>query len=213
MGMPDDKERAADILRVPDGERIWLTLIDYALKLAQRYGWRSDKALPQGFSPGDVAKDVIIKVLEGDRTWAEAKEPSVLNALKGMVRSDMGHLFADYEASRVEPVARTLPNGTERTADSFPGHDPSPEEEVLRAERIRLEMTALDMVREEVEGNPELESVFLALYESGSPKDIAQLTGLPIQRVYSLRRELNRIAVKISPARVAREAKERRKHE
>lgn len=205
-------ERAVEILRGPDGERIWLALLDYAHKLARRYGWRTDKTLPQGFSPGEVANDVIIKVIEGGRTWDEAKEPVLLNALKGMVRSDIGHLFDDYEASRVEPIERTFPDGSARTADSFGGNHPSPEEEVLYGERVRLEMTALDLIREAVEGKSELESVFLALYESDSSKEIARLTGLPIERVYSLRRELTRIAAKITPARVAREAMERRKH-
>jgi len=91
--------------------------VDYAHKLARRYGWRTDKTLPQGFSPGGVAKDVIIKVIEGDRTWDEAKEPNFLNALKGMVRSDIGHLFDDYEASRIEPIERTLPDGSVRGKD------------------------------------------------------------------------------------------------
>ena len=207
------RERAVEILRSPDGERTWLALVDYAHKLARRYGWRTDKTLPQGFSPGDVAKDVIIKVIEGDRTWDEAKEPALLNALKGMVRSDIGHLFDDHEATRIEPIERTLPDGSARTADSFGGNHPSPEEELLHGERVRLEMTALDLIREAVEGKSELESVFLALYESDSAKEIARLTGLPIERVYSLSRELTRIAAKITPARVAREAMERRKHE
>jgi hypothetical protein len=206
-------ERAVEILRGPDGERIWLALVDYAHKLARRYGWRTDKTLPQGFSPDGVAKDVLIKVSQGNRTWDEAKEPSLLNALKGMVRSDIGHLFDDYEALCVEPIARTLADGSERTTDSFSGKDPDPEEVLLHGERVRLEMTALDLIRETVEGKPDLESVFLALYESESPKDIARLTGLPIERVYSLRRKLDRIARKITPARVAREARERRKHE
>jgi hypothetical protein len=73
-------------------------------------------------------------------------------------------------------------------------------------------MTALDLIRDAVEGKSELESIFLALYETDSPQEIAKLTGLPIERVYSLRRELGRAAAKITPARVAREAKERRKH-
>jgi hypothetical protein len=206
-------EHAVEILRGPDGERIWLVLVDYAHKLARRYGWRTDKTLPQGFSPGDIAKDVIIKVIEGARTWDEAKEPALLNALKGMVRSDIGHLFDDYQASRVEPIERTFPDGSARTADSFGGNHSSPEEELLHGERVRLEMTALDLIREAVEGKSEFESVFLALYESDNSKEIARLTGLPIERVYSIRRELTRIAAKITPARVAREAMERRKHE
>ena len=210
--MTDCRERAGEVLRGPDGERIWLALLDYAHKLARRYGWRTDKTLPQGFSPGEIANDVIIKVIEGERIWDEAKEPSILIALKGMVRSDIGHLFDDYEASRIEPIERAFPDGSSRTADSFRESHPNPEQEFLHDERVRLEMTALDLIQEAVEGKSELESVFLALYDSDSSKEIAQLTGLPIERVYSLSRELTRIAAKITPARVAREARERRKH-
>ena len=205
-------ERAVEILRGPDGERLWLALLDYAHKLARRRGWRIDKTLPQGFSPGEIANDVIIKVIVGERIWDESKEPSILIALKGMVRSDIGHLFDDYEASLIEPIERTFPDGSARTADSFGGNHSSPEEALLHGERVRLEMTALDLIREAVEGKSELESVFLALYESDSSKEIARLTGLPIERVYSVRRELTRIAAKITPARIAREAMERRKH-
>ena len=209
--MAPTKERAAQILRGPDGERIWLALLDYAHSLARRYGWRSDKTLPQGLSPGGIAKDMVIKVLVGDRTWDETKEPVLLNALKGMVRSDLGHAFDEYETSHVEPVTQSLPDGQERTADSFAGADPNPEQLLLHAEQTRLEMTALDLIREQVEDRPELESVFLALYESSDCQDIARLTNLPIERVYSLRRELGRIAARITPARVAREVWERRK--
>jgi hypothetical protein len=206
------KERAVEILRGPDGERIWLALVDYAHKVARRFGWRSDKTLPQGFSPGEVANGVIIKVLEGVRTWDEAVEPSFLNALKGMVKSDIRHLFGDYEAAHVEPIERTLPDGRTRTAETIAGDHPRPDQQLLRAEQTRLEMTALDLVREAVEGNAELESVFLALHYCASSEEIATMTGLPVEQVYSLRRELDRTAAKITPARVAREASDRRKH-
>jgi len=211
--MAEGKERAAEILRGPEGERIWLTLVDYSVKYARRFGWRSDKTLPKGFSPEEIAKDVLIKVLEGKRVWDEAKEPILLNALKGMVQSDLSHLFDDYEGTHIEPTDRDLPDGPQLTADSFPGQGLNPEEETLQSERNRLEATALDLIRAEVEGNLELESVFLALYDSDKPKEIARLTGICAERVYSLCRELERIAAKITPSRVAREAKERRKHE
>jgi hypothetical protein len=205
-------ERAVEILRGADGERMWLALVNYACKFARRRGWRTEKTLPQGNSPEGVAKDVIIKVIEGKRTWDEAKEPALLDALKGMVRSDIGHLFDDYEASSVEPVESILPNGSTRSADSFGGNVANPEEELLDSERARLEQTALDLIWEAVQGKSEHELVFLALYESGNSQEIARLTGLPIQRVYSLCRELDRIAARISPARVAREALARRNH-
>jgi hypothetical protein len=208
------KERAAEILRGPDGERIWLALVDYAQKLARRRGWRSDKTLPQGSSPRDIVGDVVIKLLEGERIWDETKEPSLLNASKGMVRSETGHLFADYEVSHVEPIEKTVPDGNQRNAEMFEKEVPypNPQQELLEREQAHLEMTALVLILEEIEGEGDLESVFLALYTSDSPQEIAEQTGLPLQRVYSLRRELQRKAAKITPARVAREARERRKH-
>lgn len=208
------KERAAQILRGPDGERIWLTLVDYSQKLARRYGWRTDKTLPQGASPGDVVDEVVIKVLEGERTWDESREPSLLNALKGMVRSEIGHLFDDYEATHVEPIEKTLSDRSQRTSEMFEREVPyaNPQQELLEREQSHLEMTALLLLLEEIEGEGDLESVFLALYASDSPQEIARQTGLPIERVYTLRRELERKAAKITPGRVAREARERRKH-
>ncbi len=207
--MPNSRERAAEILRGPDGERLYLLLLDYSQKLARRFGWRTGKTLPHSASPASIASEVIVKVLTGDRTWDETKEPSLLNALEGMVKSDMGHLFGGYETEHVEPIDRTLTDGVERTADSFESREPNPEELLLRTEQTRLEMAALELILKEVEGDPELESVFLALYETGSSKEIARLTSIPVERVYSLRREIKRIAARITPARVARAVREK----
>ncbi len=213
--MPDSRERAAEILHGPDGERDYLLLLDYAQQLARQYGWRAGKSLPQSASPKSVANQVIVKVLTGERTWDETKEPSLLSALKGMVKSDMGHLFSAYETEHVESIDRTLTNGVERTADSFESRELNPEELLLKTEQVRLEMAALELILKEVEGNPELESVFLALYDSGSSEEISRLTGIPVDRVYSLCREVKRIAARISPARVARAVREKegRTHE
>jgi hypothetical protein len=209
--MLDARDLAAEILRAPEGERTWLSLVDYATNLARRYGWRNGMALPQGYSPDGIAKDVVIKVLEGQREWDPSKEPSLLGALKGMVKSDIGHLHKSYETRQVEPIAQSLPDGSERTAEHFELTQLNPEEKVLRAEEVELEVTALDLIREEVERKPELESEFLALYETGKSEEIARLTGLPVERVYALRRELIRIAGRITPERVVRAARERKR--
>lgn len=209
--MSDATERAAEVLRGPEGKQLYLRLVDYAQRISRRYGWRTGKVLPQGMEPDSLANDVVRKVLQGERTWDASREPSLLNALKGMVRSDIGHLFSENETHLVEPIGVVLPDGTERTADHFRSGASNPEGILLQGEQTRLEMTALDLIRQEVEGTGDLELVFLALYESDSPHDIARDTGLPIERVYSLRRELDRIAKKITVARVAREARGRRK--
>lgn len=204
-------KRAGEVLRGPDAPDIYLRLLDYARALARRKGWRTDKTLPQGESPESITNEVLRKVLEGQRTWDENKEPSLLNALKGMVKSELGHLFERFETKHVESTEQITPDGSERTADSFESSDRNPLEEVLQIERTQLEITALDLIRERVEGNEELECVFLALHYSDGREEIARETGLPVERVDYLRTKLERIAQTIKPASVARFAKERRR--
>jgi len=207
--MSTGKERAASILQGPEGEEIYLRLVSYAEVLARVHGWRAGADLPGNASPPSIVHDVLAKVLDNVRTWDEKKEPLLLNALKGMVRSDLGHLYEKLEESLVEPIDAPLHDGEERTADSFPSTKVlNPEQHLLRQERTRQELAAMSLVLKEAEGKPDAELVLLALYESDSPADIAAMTGLPIERVYSARRELDRIVRKIPLARVIRAARD-----
>ena len=206
--MPNGRERAADILHGPEGQEIYFRLVRYADMLARIYGWRTGAVLPGSASPRSIVHDVVVKVLKGTRSWDERKEPALLNALKGMVRSEIGHLYERVEESLVEPINVVLPDGEERTGDFFPStklHPGglNPEQHLLRQERTKLEFAALNLLLKEIEGNDDLESVFLALHETDSPSEIAAKTNIPIQRVYSARRELDRIVARI-PLRCAR---------
>jgi hypothetical protein len=216
--MSNGKERAAAILHGTEGEEIYLRLVRYAEVLARMHGWRTGKALAGGESPRSVVNNVVLKLLDPDgaRTWDETKEASLLNALKGMVRSEIGHLYEKLEEGLVEPINIPLPDGQERTGDSFPSTDLhlnalNPEQQLLRNERENLEFAAMTVVLREVEGNGDLESVALALCDADSPSKIAAMTGLSIQRVYSARRELDRIVRKIPLARVIRAARDESK--
>ena len=178
-------------------------------------GWRTGATLPGVASPSSLAHNVIVKLLEPDgaRTWDEEKEPSLLNALKGMVRSEIGHLYKKLEETLVEPISILLPDGEERTGDSFASatlhpEELDPEQELLRQERENLGLAAMTLLLREVEGNNELESVALAICDADSSAEIAAVTGLPVQRVYSARRELDRIVRKIPRARVMRAARD-----
>jgi hypothetical protein len=216
--MSSGKERAAEILHGPEGVQIYLQLVSYVHTLARIRGWRAGSELPGRASPRSVAHEVVVKLLTptGARTWDEGKEPCLLNALKGMARSEIGHLYQKLEASVVEPIGILLPDGEERTADSFPSTTvhPSalnPEEQLLQDERACLAHAAQTLLMRDVEGDPHLELVVLALAETDNPKEISGLTGLPIQRVYSARRQIERIVHRITPARVIRAARDESK--
>jgi hypothetical protein len=211
--MPSGKERAAEILHGPEGLQTYLQLVNYARTLAVVRGWRSGADLPGGASPRTVVHDVVEKLLTGVRTWDEMKEPSLLNALKGMVRSEIGHLYQKVEVNLVEPIGVLLPDGEERTADSFPSPSVqpaalNPEEQLLQDERGRLAYAAQTLLMREVEGNPDLELVVLATAESDDPAEISRLTDLPVQRVYAARRQIDRIVHRITRARVIRAARD-----
>jgi hypothetical protein len=213
--MSSGRERAASILNGPEGSEIYRQLVRYADLLARMRGWRTGATLPGVASPSSLAHNVIVKLLEpdGTRTWDEEKEPSLLNALKGMVRSEIGHLYKKLEETLVEPISILLPDGEERTGDSFASatlhpEELDPEQELLRQERENLGLAAMTLLLREVEGNNELESVALAICDADSSAEIAAVTGLPVQRVYSARRELDRIVRKIPRARVIRAARD-----
>jgi hypothetical protein len=216
--MSTGKAQAAAILRGPDGEELYLRLVRYTEWLARVHGWKEGRILPGGASPRSIAHEMVSRLLdpEGLRTWDGKKEPSLLNALKGMVRSEIGHLYQKLEESAVQPINIPLPGGDERTGDSFPStalrpDELNPEEQLLRQEKDKLQSAAMTLILKEVEGNGDLESVALALYDADNLSDIAAETGLSIERVYSVRRELERIARKIPVARVIRAAQQGRK--
>ena len=75
--MSNGKERAATVLRGPEGEEIYLRLVRYAERLARMHGWRVGADLPGASSPKSIVNDVVIKVLEGVRIWDERREPSL----------------------------------------------------------------------------------------------------------------------------------------
>ena len=216
--MPDGKQRAADILHGPEGQETYFQLVRYSERIARIYGWTTDAILPGGASPKSVVNEVLKRLLDpnGPRNWDEKKEPVLLIALKGMVRSEIGHLYDRIEESLIESVNIALPDGKERTGDFFPSTkvhpgELNPEQHLLRQERTKLEFAAMKLVLEEVKGKDDLELVFLALYDTNSPSEIGATTGLPIERVYSARRELDRIVARISRARVVRAAREEKK--
>ncbi len=70
-------------------------------------------------------------------------------------------------------------------------------------------MVALDLILREVERHGDLESLFLALRVTDNLQEVARVTGLSIDRVYSCRRQVERITSRITPERVARVAKEK----
>lgn len=211
--MPDSPERAARLLRGPDGKRIYLQLLRIAAWIAWRYGWRRDEKgetlLPFGATPESIVHTVIEKVLEGQRTWQGDGEASFIIAAIGMIRSETSHIFEKPEAKVVEPIIQAERTDGSDDERDFASNDPSPEAQLLEQERETLDRTRYDLLLTEIQDDEELSDVVIALHDTHSPAEIAERTGIDIKRVYQDIRTLKRKAAAIRLPLVARAAKER----
>ena len=101
---------------------MYLQLVRYAENLARMHGWQVDVLMLRHQSRNLIVNEVLAKLLDqdGGRNWDERKEPSLLNALKGMVRSEIGHLFKKPEVTLLESISKPLMDGNESDGRHFP---------------------------------------------------------------------------------------------
>jgi len=91
-------------LQEADWVDIGIRLTAYAMWKARNYRWRTRQvwALAAGKTPEDVAREAIVKVLDGSRAWEPERGP-LLPYLQGIVDSLMSHLAASMDNTIVEP--------------------------------------------------------------------------------------------------------------
>jgi DNA-directed RNA polymerase specialized sigma24 family protein len=109
-------------LREADWEDIGVRLTAYAMWKARNYRWRTGQvwALAAGNTPEDVAREAIMKVLDGSRAWEPARGP-LLPYLEGVVDSLMSHLAGStdnvvlkrWHDRAPEPAARDAGDGAD----------------------------------------------------------------------------------------------------
>lgn len=99
-------------LQEADWADIGIRLTAYATWKARNYHWRTQQtdALAGGQTPEDVAREAIVRVLEGTRAWDPQRGP-LLPFLQGVVDSLMSHLAASVDNARVEHWHDSLPEG------------------------------------------------------------------------------------------------------
>lgn len=174
-------EKELNRLRGLDWEDVSARLMQAATVFAVRYGWGVASCLPGGKSLEDVVLEAIADI------WSDPGRlnPStdVLVQLRGIVRSKLWNLSQsrDDDVARSDDLSESVPvtaNGSESvdTRDEF--------------------QRAIELLQAspKVKGNEEMELVVLAM--SCGFMDIDELvreTGIPVERMYQLRRELRAI--------------------
>jgi DNA-directed RNA polymerase specialized sigma24 family protein len=147
----------------------------------------SDRGLPPGYGkPDDIIHEAVGKLLDGSRSWDPSKYP-VGAHLRWILKSMLSSKGV-YQRERNKPLG-----------DIAPGVEPKPETEkssLLSAEEAEERWNA---VKEEIGDDKEaldyIEAVRLGVEK---PAEIAEMTGIPIERVYELPRKFRKLGPAIS---------------
>lgn len=180
--------RARSRLREADWADIGIRLTAYAVWKARNYRWRTGEAavLAAGNTPEDVARDAIVKVLDGTRAWDPARGP-LFPFLQRVVDSLMSHLAASsdnavlerWHDTVAEPGAADSPAGSDRCAV------------LIEALRATLEAA----------GASDLVAVLDAAQVHGPrPRAIATALGTSVEDIYNRLKRIRRAALRVGQA-------------
>jgi hypothetical protein len=164
-------------------EADWDSLIPRLLRYARANIYEPTRLLPGGRSAEDIVQEAVAKAFSGDRKWDPARKPDLEAHLRGTIDSILSSkgIFGLKEWEAVSNVED--PSEWERFASRLPNlggvcHDAA---------------VALAALQESIRGDQELNDVLDAVVEGFDKSgDIADVTGIPVARVYELQRKLER---------------------
>lgn len=147
----------------------------------------SDRGLPPGYGEADdLIHEAVGKLIDGSRSWDPAKYP-VGPHLRWILKSMLSSKGV-YQRERKKPLG-----------DIAPGVEPEPQAEkssLLSAEEAEERWNAVKQeIGDDKEALDYIEAVRLGVEK---PAEIAEITGIPIERVYELPRKLRRLGPAIS---------------
>ncbi len=190
-----------------DWATVGVQLVGYAAYLARGYRWGSNAAdtLALGMAAEDVAALAIRKVWSGERRWDPERHDELLRFLKGVVRSEMGHLY-HRSAARHEVRNPTGPDGNEseaklerRAGEAIERSDP--ESALIDREERAREAARIHDLRAAVADRPELIAIIDAIGAGCGerPRHLAEHLGIAVPEINNRLKRLRRAALRIEP--------------
>jgi hypothetical protein len=167
-------------------QEVALRLFDYARELLN---WKEHQMLPGGIDPQDVVFEVIKRVASGKRKLNERFSYEV--QLKGMVKSIMSKLFekTDAQLDNIPVDEDELGYAKVEKALGVGGSNSAFESEEYSERFVKLVEN-----HSKVQNDPDLGLVILAYIDGArAPREVANETGIPINRVYEYNRSLQKI--------------------
>lgn len=192
--------KALESLRDRDWDAIFLRVLKVARILAVRYGWNENTSLPNGQMLEDLVIEAVTRLWESPQKVRDDIE--ITTQLATIVRGLLWNLSTSSDA----PVKRSNESAYGR-ADDISIADA--EERDYQTRMTDMFDRALNLLRDhpKIRGKEEHELVLLAI-ECGAmkPHQIAEQTGLQVQRVYQITREIELTYPSISDKLRATEA-------
>jgi DNA-directed RNA polymerase specialized sigma24 family protein len=194
--------RVREIINNADWGVIGKALVAFAEYRVQNYSWRSgsNQVLPLGKTPEDIAQEVILKTISGERTF-DPEKGELLPWSKDQVKSIVDALArsaAHRKEVRLEDINRDNdvhpPTSSQRELVSL---EPSPEQHLINSERAGIIKSRLEKLVSLAAEDPALEKLMEALMDGCplKPRFLAEHLGISILETYNLVRRLRRLAL------------------
>ncbi len=187
-------------------------VLKYAVERAKKFKWLGTYRM----EPEELVQEAIVRAYGvgndgGYRNWNKQDCPNLAKFLNGIIKSITSH-EADHVVNFAnEPIYNEGQSKDEKILkldDTAEISKPkTPEEEFLEEENLRTFDDELDKL---ADGDVDLGMVILCIKDGiGEPRNIADETGLEIEKVYNLKRKLRRKLKKYQPKRKGQSSLER----
>jgi hypothetical protein len=209
----NDANKYLNNLSHDEFDLLYLKLVKYSVNVAKSKKWRTGNylELPGGETPDSIVSSAFEKVLAGDRVWNSEKNPDFKKYMFDVIDSLLSHLATggenklfvnekddvDVLAVAEEGFVSSSIKGQYRNADWLVRKQLTPEEEAIAGEEKEFNSQVLRGIYDLIADDAELVAVVEAMrcgYEKSA--DIAEHTGIAVERIYNARKRLDRVAAK-----------------
>ena len=167
-----------------DWESLIVKLQAYTTQRIGRLSWRNGRAnLPKGFRPYDITMMAIEKVYTGSAyRWDYEKQLNIYFHLTSVIDSIISNLVNSKDNTNLKSIVdNDLDFGFINDLKNIPEYENQLDYETL-----------LLKIGENIEGEDDLELLFLCLQEDMNYEEIAHEMTIPIEQVYQLIRKFKR---------------------
>lgn len=213
-----------DTLSYEEQDKLIVNLTKYAARKAKNKFWRTgnDEELSDAENVFSVVTLAFEKVLDDKRIWNPEGEPEFIRYMFDVIDSLLSHLVTgkDNEIFVNENNRQFMRNGERKNVGVLAASEEkfvaakatrefedvewlmrnqlSPEHELIAAEEKAFNDQVLQAIYETASGDAEISAMIEAMdHNYKASREIAEFTGIDVDRIYNARKRLNTIVTKV----------------